>query len=109
VSWQTEYQNKLVTPDYAASFINSGDVIGMGGGTGIPPAIAQALGTRAGQLENVRILQGFATGIHDYMLPQNKRAIPDRNHFRGSCRTIVHGMGHAGFRSQPPRQHYGMA
>jgi len=72
MSWQSEYQNKLVTPDYAVSFINSGDVIGMGGGTGIPYSIAKALGTRAEELENIKILQGFATGIHDYMLPQNK-------------------------------------
>lgn len=72
MSWHEEYRGKLVTPEYAASQINSGDVIGMGGGTGIPSAIVKALGARAEELENVRILQGFATSIHDHMQPHNK-------------------------------------
>ncbi|MGE5370639.1 MAG: acetyl-CoA hydrolase/transferase family protein [Solirubrobacterales bacterium] len=72
MTWRAEYKSKLVTPEYAASFFNSGDVIGMGGGTGIPSAIGKALGARADELENITICQGFATALHDYMLPQFK-------------------------------------
>lgn len=72
MNWKSEYKKKLVSAEYAASFINSGDVIGMGGGTGIPVAIGKALAARADELDNITICQGFATAIHDYMLPQHK-------------------------------------
>ena len=93
MSWQKEYQNKLVTPEYVASFFNSGDTIGMGGGTGIPPAIGKAFGARAEELENVQVLQGFATSIHDYMLPKNKGRIQIQTIFVGPAERLCMDWG----------------
>lgn len=93
LNWKTEYQSKLVTPEYAASFFNSGDVIGMGGGTGIPPAIGKALGARAEGLENITICQGYATAIHDYMLPQNKGKFQIQTIFVGPAERLCMDWG----------------
>lgn len=51
MSWQTEYQIKLMTPEHVAAHFMDGDVIGMGGGTGIPPAIAKALSARVEEMD----------------------------------------------------------
>ncbi len=72
MSWKSDYEKKLISAEHAASFFNSGDVICMGGGTGIPAAIGKAIAGRADELEDITICQGFATAIHDYMLPQHK-------------------------------------
>lgn len=93
VSWQKEYQDKLVTPEYVASFFNSGDTIGLGGGTGIPPAIGKAFGARAGELENVTVLQGFATAIHDYMLPKYKGRVQIQTIFVGPAERLCMDWG----------------
>ncbi len=93
MDWEKEYQSKLITPEYAATFFNSGDVIGMGGGSCIPPAIGKALGARASELENVTICQGYATAIHDYMLPQNKGKFQIQTIFIGPAERLCMDWG----------------
>lgn len=76
MGWREEYQIKLTTAENVAMAFQSGDHIGVGGGTGIPPAIVDAIGRRAGEITDVKFGQGFAVGLHEYMKPEHK------SHFR---------------------------
>lgn len=76
MGWKEEYQSKLTTAEKVAETIKSGDHIGVGGGTGIPPKIADAIGRRAGEITDVKFGQGFALRLHEYMKPEHK------SHFR---------------------------
>ena len=72
MDWREDYKRKLTTAEEVAKNFNSNEIVGVGGGTGIPPAIVDALGKRAAELENVTICQGFAVALHDYMKPEHK-------------------------------------
>ncbi|NLJ73288.1 MAG: 4-hydroxybutyrate CoA-transferase [Syntrophomonadaceae bacterium] len=76
MTWQDEYKRKLTSPEKVAQNFQSGDHIGMGGGTGIPPLIAEAIGKRAGEITDIKFAQGFAVDFHEYMKPEHKE------HFR---------------------------
>lgn len=76
MDWREEYQKKLTTAEEVAKAFKSGDIISMGGGTGMAPAIADALGKRSGEITNIKFCQGFAVGLHEYMKPEHKE------HFR---------------------------
>lgn len=72
MNWQDEYRSKLTTASEVAKVVQSGDVIGFGGGTAIPTAIAEAIGQRASELRGVKVCQGFAVALHEYMKPVHK-------------------------------------
>ncbi|MGE5415528.1 MAG: acetyl-CoA hydrolase/transferase family protein [Acidobacteriota bacterium] len=74
MNWKEDYKRKLTTAEHVAKLIKSGDIIGVGGGTCIPPAIADAIGKRAAELENVTFCQGFAVALHEYMKPEHKNS-----------------------------------
>lgn len=76
MGWKEEYKSKLTTAEKVAETIQSGDHIGVGGGTGIPTAIVDAIGKRAGEITDVKFGQGFAVRLHEYMKPEHK------SHFR---------------------------
>jgi len=72
VNWREEYRSKLTTAAEVAKVVNSGDVLGFGGGSAIPTAIAEAIGQRASELRGVKVCQGFAVALHEYMKPEHK-------------------------------------
>lgn len=57
--WQAEYQHKLVTAEQAVSVVKSGDLVVIPL-RGEPPLLCQALLCRAGDLQDVRVLQNGA-------------------------------------------------
>lgn len=96
-NWQDEYREKLCSPADAARLINSGDVIAMQGGTGIPPAIADAIGKRASELRGITCLQGFALAFHEYMKPEHKDSFRVETVFIGPAERFCMAMGTVDF------------
>ncbi|MGE5381451.1 MAG: acetyl-CoA hydrolase/transferase family protein [Methylocystaceae bacterium] len=72
MSWRDEYRSKITTAEQVAKVVTSGDVIGLGGGTAIPPAITEAIGQRTAELRGIKVCQGFAVALHEYMKPENR-------------------------------------
>lgn len=69
MTWQEEYKSKAVTAGEAAKLVKSGDVVGFGLAFGGPSAhLVDALLDRAGELEDVRVLDPMsprALKLHD--------------------------------------------
>lgn len=97
MGWREEYQQKLMSADEAAKFFKSGDVIAMQGGTGIPPAVAQAIAARADELQNVTMCQGFALAFHDYMKPELRNSFRVETVFMGPAERMCLQWGTADF------------
>lgn len=95
--WREEYKRKLTTPDEAAKGFESNDVIGVGGGTSIPPLIMEALARRAPELRNIKICQGFALGLYDYMKPENKDSFRTETIFIGPAERLCMDWGTCDF------------
>lgn len=83
ISWQDEYQSKLVTAEQAAALIKSNDRIALSGGTCIPPAFCTALSDRAGEVKNVTLALGYALGFYGFMAPENKGSFSIETMFVG--------------------------
>lgn len=96
-TWQDEYKAKLTTAQNAVKMINSGDVIAMQGGTGIPPAIADALGKRGPEIKGVKCLQGFAVAFHEYMKPDHRDSFKIETVFIGPAERFCMAMGTVDF------------
>jgi 4-hydroxybutyrate CoA-transferase len=96
-TWQEEYKSKLTTAQNAVKMIKSGDVIAMQGGTGIPPAIADALGKRGPELKGVKCLQGFAVAFHEYMKPDYRDSFRVETVFIGPAERFCMAMGTVDF------------
>jgi len=97
MDWREEYKRKLTTAEEAARNYNSNDIIGVGGGTGIPPAIVDALGRRAAELQNVTICQGFAVALHEYMKPEHKGSFRVETIFIGPAERLCMDWGTCDF------------
>ena len=97
MDWQQEYKQRLTTAEEAVKLIRSGDTIGMQGGTGIPPAIADALGRRAPELRNVTCCQGFALNFHEYMKPEHKDSFRIQTVFVGPAERMGLQLGNVDF------------
>ncbi len=65
---QERYRDKLATPDEAVSLVRSGDLVvfALGAG-GEPIALGQALGRRAAELRDVRILHAVANSPYPWL------------------------------------------
>lgn len=87
-SWMEDYKAKLISADDAAKLISSNDRVFAGGGVNIPKAFSTALGSRAGELENVTIYQGFAMALYDYMKPEAKNSFNIETMFVGPLERI---------------------
>jgi 4-hydroxybutyrate CoA-transferase len=96
-NWREEYQAKLGTAQDAAKHIKSGDVIAMQGGTGIPPAIAEAIGKRGPELRNITCCQGFALAFHEYMKPEHRDSFRIETVFIGPAERFCMAMGTVDF------------
>lgn len=97
MNWREEYNRKLTTPEEAVKGFMSNDVIGVGGGTSIPPLIMEALAKRAHQLKDIKICQGFAVALHDYMKPENKDSFRVETIFIGPAERLCMGWGTCDF------------
>ncbi|MGE5454349.1 MAG: hypothetical protein ACM3O9_04040, partial [Methylocystaceae bacterium] len=97
MDWKAEYDSKLMSADEAVKFFDSGDVIAMQGGTGIPPAVAAALARRAGELHDVTLCQGFALAFHDYMKPEFRDSFRVETIFMGPAERMCLQWGTADF------------
>lgn len=97
MDWKHEYRRKLTTPDEVARSIVSGDHISMGGGTGIAPAIADAIGRRAGEITGVKFGQGFAVALHEYMKPEHKEHFRIETIFMGPAERLCLDWGTCDF------------
>lgn len=106
MNWEEDYKRKLTTADEAVKHFCSNDVILIQGGTGIPPAIANALTRRASELQNVTICQGFALFLPEYMKPEYKNNFHVETVFIGPAERaamkwgtadfVPHHLGHVG-------------
>lgn len=95
--WKDEYKRKLTTAEEVAKCINSNDIVGVGGGTCIPPAIVDAIGKRASELRNVTFCQGFAVALHEYMKPENKDSFHIETIFMGPAERMCLAWGNCDF------------
>lgn len=82
------YKAKLISAEEAAGLIRSGDRIFAGGGVNIPKGFSTALGSRAKELSNVTIYQGFAMDLYDYMKPEAKESFSIETMFVGPLERI---------------------
>lgn len=82
------YGTKLISAEEAAGLIESNDRIFAGGGVNIPKGFSTALGSRAVELSNVTIFQGFAMDLYDYMKPEAKASFNIETMFVGPLERI---------------------
>lgn len=87
-SFEDDYKAKLISPEDAASIIQSNDTLFTGGGVNIPKAFSTALGARASELTNVTILQGFAMALYEYMKPETRGSFNIETMFVGPLERI---------------------
>lgn len=97
MNWRKDYQRKLTSAEEVALAFQSGDHIAMGGGTGIPPAIADAIGRRAGEISDVKFGQGFAVALHEYMKPEHKQHFRIETIFMGPAERLCLDWGTCDF------------
>lgn len=97
MSWKEDYKKKLTTAEEVARHFNSDDIIGVGGGTGIPPAIVDAIGKRSSELKNITICQGFAVALHEYMKPEHKGSFRVETIFMGPAERLCLDWGTCDF------------
>ncbi|MGE5397027.1 MAG: acetyl-CoA hydrolase/transferase family protein [Chitinophagales bacterium] len=97
MDWREDYQRKLTTAEEAVKIFKDNDVIGVVGGTAIPPAISEALGKRGPELKNIKICQGFALAFHEYMKPEHKETFHIETIFMGPAERYCLQLGTADF------------
>lgn len=68
MTWQERYRDKLATPDEAVQLVQSGDLVVFALGSGGEPiALGQALGRRASELRDVRVLHAVANNPYPWL------------------------------------------
>lgn len=97
LSWKEDYNRKLTTAEEAAKLIESDDILAMSGGTGIPTAFSEAMARRAHELHNVKVCQGFAVALHDYMKPEFKESFRVETIYMGPAERACLNWGTADF------------
>ena len=71
-SWKREYERRLMTADEAARLVRSGDRVYIGTCTSVAYALAEALGRRKDELEDITILSSNAARSLDVMDPESE-------------------------------------
>ncbi len=69
MNWKEEYQNKLMSLEEAASFVQSGDAIATGPMTGFPLALVNAITARE-DLDGVTFVSGLWMTLPDFLLQE---------------------------------------
>lgn len=69
MSWESEYQSKLMEAERAVDFIKSGERVVIGHACGEPSHVVEAMAAKAEQYENVEIVHMVAMGKAGYAQP----------------------------------------
>ncbi len=91
------YRSKLVSAEQAASIIQSGQRLYLGGGAGVPQRIASAIVARARELRDVEIVHVLTFGPAPYVEPQYAQSFRHRALFIGSNTRAAIQAGRADF------------
>ncbi|MBN1880786.1 MAG: 4-hydroxybutyrate CoA-transferase [Deltaproteobacteria bacterium] len=89
MSWEKEYQKKLVSADKAVAGITSNNVIMMSGGCSAPPALVDALCKRKDELKNVTLISGISVYPFEFYKSEFKGHINFRCLFMGPAERIA--------------------
>jgi 4-hydroxybutyrate CoA-transferase len=114
MSWQDEYQSKLVSVEKSAEVINSGDIVFTSAGPSCPIDIINAISARYKELENVNIASGLLTYPFDYLKAEYKGHITHHSGFLGPLERMFMPQGNIKIRTYQfskiekvvPRRHY---
>lgn len=96
MAWKAEYKKKLMSADEAAArFVDRVDYWSLQSGFSIPGAFAAAMGRRveAGELEHIKIAQGYALALHDYFKPEFKDVFEVLTIFMGPAERYAQQIG----------------
>ena len=93
MSWEQEYQQKLVTPEKAAEAIKSGDRVWFGGLMCIPMNVLNALAERYLELEDVTMFSGLLMAPVDLMFGQYKGHLNYQCLFLGPMARMFYSQG----------------
>lgn len=83
MTWQEEYQRKLVGIEEAAKVIKSGDLVFMSAGPSCPVDIVTAVCARYKELENVNLASGLLMHPFEYLKAEYKGHISHNSGFLG--------------------------
>jgi 4-hydroxybutyrate CoA-transferase len=89
MSWEKEYQKKLVTAEKAVADIKSNNIIMMSGGCSAPPALVEALCKRKDELKNVTLISGISVYPFEFYKSEFKGHINFRCLFMGPAERIA--------------------
>lgn len=84
MSWQTEYQKKIVTAEEAVTHIKSGDRVIIGHACGEPSYIVEKMVENAAAYENVEIVHMVAMGKCEYCKPEYEKNFRHNAYFVGA-------------------------
>ncbi len=117
MTWQEEYQSKLVSVETAAASIQSGNIIFTSAGPSCPIDIINAVSARYKELENVHIASGLLTYPFEYLKAEYQGHITHHSGFLGPLERMF--MPQCNIRIRPyqfskvdkviPRRHYDVA
>ncbi|MDF2152813.1 acetyl-CoA hydrolase/transferase C-terminal domain-containing protein [Vibrio sp. CAU 1672] len=83
MTWQTQYADKLITLQQAASKIQSGDKIWAGGYLSVPVALLRELDKTALELEGTELYSGLLTFPYEFLKPEYIGHLTYRSLFMG--------------------------
>ncbi|MHC1760758.1 MAG: acetyl-CoA hydrolase/transferase family protein [Negativicutes bacterium] len=95
--WESYYDSRVLSAEKAVKFVKSGDRVINGHAAGQATLLPKALIHRAGELENVEIVHGFAMGKADYCLPEYQKSFVHNSLFDNSTTRQAHWDGRAEF------------
>ena len=84
MSWQTEYQNKIITAEEAVNHIKSGDRVIIGHACGEPSYLVEKMMENAANYENVEIVHMVAMGKCEYCKPEYEKNFRHNAYFVGA-------------------------
>jgi 4-hydroxybutyrate CoA-transferase len=82
---QSEYQQKVCTPEQALNWVCSGNRVWIHTGCATPETLVEALAARAGELHNVEILHMVACGSAAYCRPEMASHLRLNSLFLSGC------------------------
>ncbi|MFA5322713.1 MAG: acetyl-CoA hydrolase/transferase C-terminal domain-containing protein [Smithella sp.] len=114
MTWQEEYQRKMVSVATAAEVVKSGDIVFTSAGPSCPIDIINAISARYKELENVHIASGLLTYPFEYLKAEYKGHITHHSGFLGPLERMFMPQGNIRIRPYQfskvdkviPRRHY---
>ena len=98
MSWQAEYQNKLISMPEAIGMVQSGMVLSIGIAASEPVGMLEELARQADRLENVTTWTCLPMRAYDiFMKPEMEGRIFNENWFYGAPDRAVHNEGRVSY------------